>query len=78
MSGKSWYDGTAASIGLISASAVALFIGTGYIALDTGFDWTGRPASSRDRGNVYCRKPLDGFVSRGLESIYPVEILNIS
>lgn len=34
-------DGTALSIGLIMASALMLFIGTGYIALDTGFSWTG-------------------------------------
>lgn len=34
-------DGTPASIGLIAASAIVLFIGTGYIALDTAFDWTG-------------------------------------
>lgn len=34
-------DGTPASIGLICASAVVIFIGTGYIALDTAFDWTG-------------------------------------
>lgn len=34
-------DGTALSMGLISGTAVALFIGTGYIALDTGFSWTG-------------------------------------
>ena len=33
-------DGTALSIGLILLSATALFIGTGYIALDTGFSWT--------------------------------------
>lgn len=39
-------DGTPASIGLISASAVVLFIGTGYIALDTAFDWTGHFQSS--------------------------------
>ncbi|KAJ5405599.1 hypothetical protein N7465_006883 [Penicillium sp. CMV-2018d] len=44
-------DGTAASIGLICASAAALFIGTGYIALDTGFDWTGRFQSSHDAPN---------------------------
>jgi Chitin synthase export chaperone len=35
------YDGTALSIGLILGSAAALFIGTGYIALDTAFSWTG-------------------------------------
>ncbi|KAJ6032540.1 hypothetical protein N7540_003272 [Penicillium herquei] len=34
-------DGTGASIGLICASALALFIGSGYIALDTAFDWSG-------------------------------------
>jgi len=33
-------DGTPLSIGLIFGSAAALFIGTGYIALDTGFSWT--------------------------------------
>jgi len=34
-------DGTAVSIGLILISAALIFIGTGYIALDTGFSWTG-------------------------------------
>lgn len=34
-------DGTPLSMGLIFGSAVALFIGTGYIALDTAFSWTG-------------------------------------
>ena len=34
-------DGTPASIGLVFGSAALLFIGTGYIALDTGFSWTG-------------------------------------
>lgn len=44
-------DGTPASIGLICASAVVLFIGTGYIALDTAFDWTGHFASSHTGQN---------------------------
>jgi hypothetical protein len=39
-------DGTPLSLGLIVASAAALFIGTGYIALDTGFNWTGYWQSS--------------------------------
>lgn len=39
-------DGTPASLGLICASAVALFIGTGYISLDTAFNWTGKFESS--------------------------------
>lgn len=34
-------DGTALSVGLVVASAAALFIGTGYIALDTGLSFTG-------------------------------------
>lgn len=34
-------DGTAMSLGLILVSAAILFIGTGFIALDTGFSWTG-------------------------------------
>jgi len=34
-------DGTFVSLGLILGSAALLFIGTGYIALDTGFSWTG-------------------------------------
>ena len=33
-------DGTLLSIILIIASSAALFIGTGYIALDTGYGWT--------------------------------------
>lgn len=47
-------DGTAASIGLISASAAALFIGTGYIALDTAFSWSGYfdPSLSGDYRNI--------------------------
>lgn len=34
-------DGTPLSLFLIFGSAVILFVGTGYIALDTGFSWTG-------------------------------------
>ena len=34
-------DGTAVSLGLILLSAAIVFIGTGYIALDTGLSWTG-------------------------------------
>lgn len=35
-------DGTPLSLGLLFLSGGALFIGTAYIALDTGFSWTGR------------------------------------
>ncbi|KAI1010552.1 hypothetical protein LB505_002208 [Fusarium chuoi] len=34
-------DGTPLSMALIAMSALLLLIGTGYIALDTGFSWTG-------------------------------------
>lgn len=34
-------DGTPLSLALVFGSAIVLFIGTGYIALDTGFSWTG-------------------------------------
>jgi hypothetical protein len=44
-------DGTPMSIGLIIGSAAALFIGTGYIALDTAFDWTGNFQSSHGGSN---------------------------
>ncbi|KAK2066284.1 hypothetical protein P8C59_000114 [Phyllachora maydis] len=33
-------DGTPASLGLLAGSGLAFLIGTGYIALDTGFQWT--------------------------------------
>ena len=44
-------DGTPLSLGLILVSAAVLLIGTGYIALDTGFGWTGRFSSSYDGPN---------------------------
>ncbi len=42
-------DGTALSLGLLFFSALALFVGTGYIALDTGFEWTGHFKSHETR-----------------------------
>jgi hypothetical protein len=36
---------------LVIGSATALFIGTGYIALDTAFDWTGQFESSHRGSN---------------------------
>lgn len=44
-------DGTPISIGLFAGSAAVLFIGTGYIALDTGFSWTGHFDSSLSGNN---------------------------
>jgi len=34
-------DGTPLSLALMVSSAAVLLVGTGYIALDTGFQWTG-------------------------------------
>jgi len=44
-------DGTPISMGLILFSALLFFIGTGYIALDTGFNWTGYWQSTLDAPN---------------------------
>jgi hypothetical protein len=41
-------DGTPVSLALILGSALAIFIGTGYIALDTAFEWTGYWSSTLD------------------------------
>jgi hypothetical protein len=34
-------DSTPTSISFLAVPGLALFIGTGYIALDTGYSWTG-------------------------------------
>lgn len=39
-------DGTPLSLGLILGSAIAFFVGTGYIALDTAFSYTNTFVSS--------------------------------
>ncbi|CAK7267374.1 hypothetical protein SEPCBS119000_002513 [Sporothrix epigloea] len=41
-------DGTPLSLFLIGASALILLIGTGYITLDTGFNWTGHFDSAQN------------------------------
>ncbi|KAL4928294.1 chitin synthase export chaperone [Aspergillus undulatus] len=41
-------DGTPASIGLFLISGVIIFVGTGYIALDTAFEWTGEFATDAE------------------------------
>ncbi|KAL4769437.1 chitin synthase III catalytic subunit [Aspergillus nidulans var. acristatus] len=43
-------DGTPASIGLFLFSGLVFFIGTGYIALDTAFEWTGEFATNEGNG----------------------------
>ena len=49
-------DGTAVSMLLIGGSAAAIFVGTGYIALDTAFSWTGFWDSSH--GGAHSHKAL--------------------
>ncbi|KAK4243738.1 chitin synthase III catalytic subunit [Corynascus novoguineensis] len=44
-------DGTPLSLGLLSGSALVFLIGVGYIALDTGFSFTGYWDSSYDGSN---------------------------
>ncbi|KAJ2983529.1 hypothetical protein NUW58_g4626 [Xylaria curta] len=44
-------DGTPLSLGLILISAAILLVGTGYVTLDTGFNWSGEFASSYEPPN---------------------------
>ena len=76
-------DGTPLSLGLIIGSAAALFVGTGYIALDTGFSWTGHfdPSLSGNNRNIglyvlYQLAPLVFlFVFFVLETMLVIRIL---
>lgn len=76
-------DGTPLSIGLIVGSAGALFIGTGYIALDTGYSWTGHFDSSLSGNNrniglyvLYQLAPLVFlFVFFVLETLLVIRVL---
>lgn len=76
-------DGTPLSVGLILFSSAILFIGTGYIALDTGFQFTGYWDSSYNPPNrnialyvLYQLIPLIFLVAFFvLESILVVRVL---
>ncbi|KAI1953985.1 hypothetical protein LOZ57_000327 [Ophidiomyces ophidiicola] len=76
-------DGTAISIGLTLTSAAVLFVGTGYISLDTSFSWTGHfdPSLSGDNKNIglyvlYLLFPLICLVGFFvLESILVIRVL---
>lgn len=76
-------DGTVLSVGLIVLSAAAIFIGTGYIALDTAFSWTGYFDNSYDSDHrnialyvLYQLLPLVCvFVYFILEAILVVRVL---
>jgi hypothetical protein len=76
-------DGTPISLGLMIASAAALFIGTGYIALDTGYSWTGHFDSSLSGQNrnialyvLYQLAPLVFlFAFFVLESVLVIRVL---
>ncbi|RPA84761.1 hypothetical protein BJ508DRAFT_339410 [Ascobolus immersus RN42] len=56
-------DGTLLSIGLVLGSGLIIFAGTGYIALDTAFQWTSQFVYSGDYKNLalyvlYLIEPL--------------------
>lgn len=76
-------DGTRISLGLIVGSALALFIGTGYIALDTGYKWTGHFNSSLSGNNrniglyvLYQLAPLVFlFIFFVLETLLVIRVL---
>jgi hypothetical protein len=76
-------DGTPTSMALLIGSAAALFVGTGYIALDTAFDWTGHFQSSHQGSNrniglyvLYQLCPLVFlFIYFVLESILVLRVL---
>ena len=76
-------DGTPTSIAAIVASAFAFFVATGYIALDTGFSWTGHfdPSLVYPNRNIplyvlYQLLPLIFLVNFFvLESILVVKVL---
>lgn len=76
-------DGTPLSVGLTFVSAAVLFIGTGYIALDTGLSWTGFWDSSYELPNrhialyvLYQLVPLIFLVAfYVLEAILVIRIL---
>jgi hypothetical protein len=76
-------DGTPISIGLFVASGIVLFVGTGYITLDTAFSWTGHFDSSLHDPNkniglyvLYQLFPLICLVAFfALEAILVIRIL---
>ncbi|KAI9730572.1 MAG: hypothetical protein M1834_005813 [Cirrosporium novae-zelandiae] len=76
-------DGTPLSVGLILFSALVFFLGTGYIALDTGFSWTGHFDGSLDAPNrniglyvLYQLAPLIFLVGYfALETLLVLRIL---
>jgi hypothetical protein len=76
-------DGTPLSVGLMVISALVLLIGTGYITLDTGFQWTGYWNSSYTTPNrhialyvLYQLAPLVFLVAFFvLEAILVVRVL---
>lgn len=76
-------DGTPTSVALVLGSAAAFLIGTGYIALDTGFEFTGYWNDSKELPNrhialyvLYQLVPLIFLVAFFvLESILVIRVL---
>ncbi len=76
-------DGTPLSVGLMVGSAAVLLIGTGYITLDTGYNWTGYFKSSLSGNNrnialyvLYQLAPLVFlFIFFVLETVLVIRVL---
>jgi hypothetical protein len=76
-------DGTVVSLAPMLVSALVLLIGTGYIALDTGFNWTGHFQGSLEAPNrnialyvLYQLAPLVFlFIFFVLESALVIRVL---
>lgn len=58
-------DGTPTSLALFLVSGLVFFIGTGYIALDTAFGWSGQWASSHS-------EPYRNFALYVLYQLFPL------
>ena len=65
-------DGTPLSLGLVFGSAAALFVGTGYIALDMGYSWTNYWAKDE-----LLNKPNQAYAMYTLYQLVPLVFLVI-
>ncbi|KAK9388537.1 chitin synthase III catalytic subunit [Lipomyces mesembrius] len=74
-------DGSFLSVTLTSLSGLAVFIGTGYIALDSGFSWTGEFTSNASNPGllrnyavytIYLLFPIVAIVAYFLLEVYLV------
>lgn len=73
-------DGTPISISLFVISGLVFFIGTGYIALDTAFDWTGQfqPSHSGNNRNIALYVLYQLFPLVCLVAFFVLEIILVT